>query len=261
MKLGTFLGAGAFKETFHVTDTSGNQFALKIVDPDKLHRERLKREISANTLCRSNFVATLYQSGSIKCFDQEWFYVVEEYLDGGTLTERLPISVEFSKNLMLCLLEAIKCLKDNNLVHRDIKPDNIMFRHGSVAPVLVDFGLVRDLDSSSLTQSWAMMGPGTPFFASPEQLNNEKFLITWLSDQFSLAVVIAVSLTDCHPFASSKNAQSEAVRRVVNKEGIHSWFIDFAMQNGLPYLIRMLEPWPHRRFNNIDQLMNLISGR
>jgi len=78
-----------------------------------------------------------------------------------------------------------------------------MFRSGSDNPVLVDFGLVRALDDSSITQSWLMMGPGTPYFASPEQLNNDKYLISWLSDQFSLALTTAFALTSRHPFAPS----------------------------------------------------------
>jgi hypothetical protein len=57
-------------------------------------------------------------------------------------------------------------------------------------PALVDFGLVRDLSETSLTASWLPRGPGTPLFASPEQLNNEKALIDWRSDQFSIGVIL-----------------------------------------------------------------------
>jgi len=87
-----------------------------------------------------------------------------------------------------------------DLVHRDIKPANIMFKEGLETPVLVDFGIVRDLAATSLTQTWSPIGPGTPFFASPEQLNNEKHLIDWRSDQFSLGVTLYFARTARHPY-------------------------------------------------------------
>ncbi|GAB1353747.1 hypothetical protein MASR1M12_24850 [Erysipelotrichia bacterium] len=256
-----FLGAGAFKETFLVNNDKGMPFALKLVDPDKLHEERLKREVTANITCQSAYIARLHEYGSAEHSGRNWFYVVEEYLDGGTLTGKLPVSVKFAENFIVCLLKAISCLKDHNLVHRDIKPDNIMFRSGSDNPVLVDFGLVRALNDSSITQSWLMMGPGTPYFASPEQLNNDKYLISWLSDQFSLALTTAFALTSRHPFAPSEGENTEAVSRVAGREMVADWFKEYAIKNHMEYLLKMLEPWPHRRFNNIDDLLKTIHGR
>ena len=94
----------------------------------------------------------------------------EEFLPGGTLTLRLQRGLLGGPEIRETggqLVSAIAHIASHDLVHRDIKPDNILFRADGVTPVIVDFGLVRDLVRTSLTQTWFMRGPGTPFFAPP----------------------------------------------------------------------------------------------
>ena len=128
---------------------------------------------------------------------------LEDRLKVGHLTQQEVI--ELVKGLIL----AVKDLQPS-LVHRDIKPANIMFRKNQPEPVLVDFGIVRDLSQTSLTASWWPSGPGTPFFSSPEQLTNDKALIDWRSDQFAIGVIASLLLTGRHPYQvdpANPNAQ------------------------------------------------------
>ena len=123
-----------------------------------------------------------------------------------------------------------------------------MFRHGSPDPVLVDFGLVRDLSQSSLTATWLPSGPGTPFFASPEQLNNDKAMIDWRSDQFSIGVIIGLLLTDVHPYQTDPANPNTAVYAVQMRRGPSAEFRRAMEQRGAMAVVRMVSPWPVQRF-------------
>lgn len=255
----TFQGKGAFKETFRALTSTKTPVALKILQPAKCDLARSQREIEALQKCDSPLIARLFDSGTFRSADgTDYYYSVEEYLDGGTLSQRLSptLSPNVVREYGRRLTEALSHLKDQNLVHRDIKPENIMFRAGADVPVLVDFGLVRDLSATSLTQTWLPQGPGTPYYAAPEQLNNEKHLIGWRTDQFSLGVVLGISLTGQHPFTRPGMTQPQTVAAVAAREVCSNEFRAAASAAKLELLIKMISPWPVQRYANPTQLLN-----
>jgi serine/threonine protein kinase len=255
----TFQGKGAFKETFRAITSSKDAVALKILQPAKCDLARSQREIEALQKCDSSLIARLYDHGTFRSSDGNNYYVsVEEYLDGGTLTQRLnpTIAPDLVRSFGQHLTEALSHLKSLKLVHRDIKPDNIMFRGGSDVPVLVDFGLVRDLSASSLTQTWLPQGPGTPYYAAPEQLNNDKHLIGWRTDQFSVAVVLGICLTGQHPFLVSGMTMPQVVVAVARRDACPDGFRTAADAAGLNGLVKMLSPWPVQRYATPAQLLS-----
>jgi serine/threonine protein kinase len=156
------------------------------------------------------------------------------------------------------LILAIQHLHGLGFVHRDIKPDNIMFGGSSFDPVLVDFGLVRDLAAESLTPTWHMRGPGTPYFAPPEQLRNEKHLIDWRSDQFSVGLTLAYAAWGKHPF----DIDGDPVENVANRGELSGAFRSWALEEGLSVLLKMVSVWPiHRYRYPADLLADWRSGR
>lgn len=254
-----FQGKGAFKETFSALTSEKTAVALKILEPAKCDVARSQREIEALQKCNSPLIARLYDYGTFHSTDgTDYYYSVEEYLDGGTLTQRLKptLAPDVVRDYGRRLTEALSHLKDQNLVHRDIKPDNIMFRAGSDIPVLVDFGLVRDLSASSLTQTWLPQGPGTPYYAAPEQLNNEKHLIGWRTDQFSLGVVLGISLTGQHPFTRPGMTLPQTVAAVAAREACSDEFRVAASAAKLELITKMISPWPVQRYAKPEQLLN-----
>ena len=200
----SFIRDGAFKEAYFTKTSRDLPVALKVFDPNKCNLCRAEREIASMKQCESPFIGKLHDWGTFKDKDRGSFlFVIEEYIGGGTLTDRLGSTCHSAIHIYdygIALLNAVSHLRQKLLVHRDIKPDNIMFRSDDDVPILVDFGLVRDLSGVSLTQTYLQQGPGTPFFASPEQLNNDKHLIDWRSDQFSIGVVLGICLTGNHPY-------------------------------------------------------------
>jgi len=254
----SFKASGAFKETFRATTVDDNYIALKILNPSKCDLARNNREVEAMTKCDSDYIGKLYDFGDFTASDgNKYLYMLEEFFDGGTLSEKLtnPFTPEIVREYAIYLANALAHLKELNLVHRDIKPDNIMFRENHDIPILVDFGLVRDLSSSSLTQTWLPQGPGTPYFAAPEQLNNEKYQIGWRTDQFSLGIVLGFCLTLKHPFAQEGMTMPETVSAVAQRQKCTQDFREKVIDLGFENIIKMLEPWAVHRFSTPTDLL------
>jgi serine/threonine protein kinase len=246
-------GVGQYKYTFMVEDSSGRQLALKVHKAMGVTTERQRREIDAMRRCNHPCVGGLISVERIG----NLVISTEAFLGGGTLTERLAnglLTRDETLRLGEALIGAIEHFHSLGLVHRDIKPDNIMFR-GPAEPVIVDLGLVRNLAQLSVTQTWADRGPGTPFFAPPEQLRNEKQMIDWRSDQFSLGVVLTIAASGSHPYATSVDAV-ETVTNVDSRKKPSPAFEAWAAAQRLPCLPQMVSRWTVGRFRTPDQLRN-----
>lgn len=264
LKTDGFVGHGAFKETYRVIDKNNEPKALKVLNPKKCNLARTSREIEAMKKCTSDRIGRLFGYGEYKLPDgTPVYFSVEEYLDGGTLTDRLNAGIldaATAKFYAISLCEAIEHLKCHDLVHRDIKPDNIMFRSSSNTPVLVDLGLVRDLSMESLTQTWIPHGPGTPLFSAPEQLNNDKQMIDWRTDQFSLGLVIGYMLTGRHAFQNEGETIPQAIENVALRKQVSDCFSRSIDQAGFSPVLKMLEVWPIKRYPDTNMLLKSISG-
>ena len=173
MKFVGTVGEGAFKQTFHVVDSSKTPLALKICKAENAS-PRDHREISAMRKCSHKNIAKLLSVETFKDGNQEVVAITEEFLSGGTLTSKGQLNVRQCLSVGSQLVDALGHIARLNLVHRDIKPDNIIFRSDGLTPVLSDFGVVRDLTDSSITPTWAARGPGTPFSLHPNSLTIKK---------------------------------------------------------------------------------------
>jgi serine/threonine protein kinase len=243
---GELVGSGAFKHTFRTAAADGSLLALKIY---KSPSARDAREISALKRCNHMNIARLHDVGTRAFEGAAYTYSLEEFLDGGTLTKRLAAGLLERgplHELGTPLIGAIGHIAGLDLVHRDLKPDNIMFRDG--LPVVVDFGLVRDLSETSLTGTWAMRGPGSPCFSAPEQLNNDKQLIDWRTDQFGLGVVLTLAATGRHPYAEPTSSPHDTIERVAQRQQPSNAFTAWARAAGLHVLIQAVAPWPAKRY-------------
>ena len=252
------LGEGAFKEVFSVTTNADVTKALKLLKTGVMS-ERTEREIDAMTRCRHKNIAVLEMVASFAHHSGSYIYLIEEFIGGGTLDDLLQrgtLQRESVLQLGSTLIEAVACVASNSLVHRDIKPANILFREGSQEPVIVDFGLVRDLRQTSVTVTWATCGPCTPLYASPEQLTNDKSIIDWRSDQFSLGVVLAFAGLGMHPFARTGDDPAQTVVRVERREGPSPEFIKAAADFNLPVLAKMMNNWPVERLRKPADLLD-----
>ncbi len=253
------VSGGAFKEVYLIEGTDPPRQALKIIAGPSA-APRTAREIDVLSQCDHPSIARLIDVGRHTLGSREYDYSIEEFLDGGTLSERLGqttvLSVAEVQEIGTHLIDALQHISSRGSVHRDIKPENIMFRDDSNIPIIVDFGLVRNLSDISLTQSWLARGPGTPYYASPEQLNNQKRLINWRSDQFSLGVTLAFARFQAHPYqlTSEPALAAETVNRVAVRGPVSPEFQQSVQDDSLHALPRMVAAWPVQRFRDATEL-------
>ncbi len=252
------IGQGTFKETYLATKADdGTKLAVKVLRPG-CSTERSNREVDAMKRCvHPNIIALLelaeFEHAGVKCG-----YLVERFMDGGTLDDRLKKGL-LSRDELLALgdelIRAVGHIADNDLVHRDFKPANIMYPAAGAEAVVGDFGLVRDLTKKSITKSYLLIGPGTPFFAAPEQLNNEKDLIDWRTDQFAIGVTLAVSHFGLHPYREGGEDDGQAIGRVAGRSGPSAKFMQLVADKKLPVLGKMVAPWSAQRVRTPDALL------
>ncbi len=256
----TFLekvGSGAFKETFWIKKDGGDR-ALKVFQPD-FSPERTAREVDALMRCSHPNIAKLESVARFTLSGKTFFFAVEEFIPGGTLTTRVRSRGLLTRDelyaLGTALTGAVAHIASHRLVHRDIKPDNVLLRGDGSSPVIVDFGLVRNLDLKSLTQTWLHRGPGTPYFSPPEQLNNEKAYIDWRADQFSLGVTLSVVGFGFHPFEAPGVQMPEVVDSVAQRKPMADRFCAAVDAAQLPVLKKMVSPWPVERIRKPEDFV------
>ncbi len=186
------------------TDTYGTVM-LKII---KKMDERIRREIDIVNDNDIPGVPKIYEASSIDYNGDKHFYVFEEYIEGESLSERLTrgaLTVQSALRLMGDLLTVVAKLESIGIVHRDIKPDNIICASdGSFR--LIDFGIARNLNLTSLTLTTAVIGPHTPGYGAPELFQYDKANISSKADLFSVGVVVYEAIFGSHPFVTGKEA-------------------------------------------------------
>ncbi|MCA8958053.1 MAG: serine/threonine protein kinase [Planctomycetes bacterium] len=200
-------GMGVVYEAVHVP--LGRRVALKVlpahVTLSPLQVERLRREAAAAARLRHHAIVPIYDVGE----SDGTHYFSMEFVDGANLATVIA-DPEFRLNvipgadrttqyveIVARIGDALHYAHDNGVLHRDVKPHNILIgEDGSVR--LVDFGLARDSDRHSLSQSDQFSG--TPYYASPEQIRGKREAIDSRTDVFSLGVVLYELLARGRPF-------------------------------------------------------------
>ena len=190
---------------FRVQDDSGRPAALKLLlagrSATALQRRRVATEIQALLRLRHPHVVTLLDAG-----DHEGVpYVVMEWVEGETLGARLsrgPLEPLAAAELAGKLADALSHCHAQGILHRDLKPDNVMLRASDGAPLLTDFGLSKDVASGQQTtvaRTIAGMWLGTPGYWPPEQARGDLAALGPRSDVYGLGAVLYAALTGCPP--------------------------------------------------------------
>jgi hypothetical protein len=195
------LGQGTFGAVFLAQDTElRRQVAIKIPRPEAV----AKLGNVDSYLAEARNIASLDHPHIVTVYDvgrtaDGSLYVVSKYIDGGSLADwRKSQSPDF-KSIAGCLeklAEALHHAHQKRLIHRDVKPANILIEEASGTPYLTDFGLsIREEDYLQYGHV-----AGTPAYMSPEQIRGEGHRLDGRSDLFSFGVVMYFMLTGRLPF-------------------------------------------------------------
>jgi serine/threonine protein kinase len=201
------LGAGAFATVWEARDERlERSVALKILPPERIIGGRFEREARAAARLAHPGIVTLYEAA----IDEEGAYLITELVRGETLARLLEarrLSDHQIVTLGIGLCDALAHAHGNGVVHRDVKPSNVLVPEMPVTPAhaakLTDFGVARVIGGNALTRTGDVLG--TLAYMAPEQA--EGLPVGAAADVFSLALVMYEALSGVNPVGSGTAAQ------------------------------------------------------
>ncbi len=194
-------GRGSFATVYVARDTENNHiYAIKVMhlelSGDGELLARFQREAHIHLNLSDPHIARIVDYGN----DSSMYYIVMEYIDGQNLKYHMlthgPMDPLRALNYTRQIVEGLETAYKQGVVHRDIKPQNILVNGRDVVKI-VDFGLARSRETVTLTQSNVFMG--TAYYISPEQAESGRSADT-RSDLYSVATVLFEMLTGSPPF-------------------------------------------------------------
>ncbi|MCF4966736.1 serine/threonine-protein kinase [Nostoc sp. CMAA1605] len=258
------LGQGGFGRTYLAEDTKKSnqtcvlkEFAPQVTEKQDLQKARELFEREANVLKKLNHtqIPMFHNSFQVTLGSKEFFFLVQDYIDGDNfdklLEERQSQGKSFTEaeiiNFLEKILPVLSYIHSQDVVHRDISPDNLIWRRSDNLPVLIDFGGVKQLPASQgfwftqLAGNYTLLGKKG--YAPEEQLRQGKVYKN--SDLYSLAVTVLVLLTGKEPQKLYDSYQ-----------GIWRWGREINVSFKLEAVLKkMLAYKPSDRYQNADQIL------
>ncbi|CAD8090497.1 unnamed protein product [Paramecium sonneborni] len=202
LKLFQQIGHGAFSQVF-LGEYESQKVAIKVMDP--IYMEQFKKEVEILESIHHPSFAKYYYSKET----EDSLYIVQEYLEGKTLTQLIKtVDMEEShiKQIVIELLNSVSYLHSRDIIHRDIKPDNIIITNEGVVK-LIDFGL-----SSHSESKLSYDKCGTLLFMAPEMIFKQPYLKS--VDIWSCGIIAYQLINKKHPFWDSSESTSTFIQRI-----------------------------------------------
>jgi len=254
------IGAGGMGIVLKAHDGELNRpIAVKVLASHLAHvgaaRERFAREGRAAAAVVHEHVVAIYNVES----DGEVPFLVMQYVPGRSLQSRVdaegPLAIEEILRIGMQAASGLAAAHAQGLVHRDVKPSNILLEETVERAVLTDFGLARTMDDASLTHTGVLAG--TPHYMSPEQATGAA--IDHRSDLFSLGAVLYFMATGHPPFRA--DGALAVLHRICREQHRPVWQTNNEIPDELSDLIdQLLEKKPARRPASAAEVAQRLSA-
>jgi len=247
------LGEGGMANVYLAQDTIlERKVAVKVLRGDLASDEKFVRRFQREALAASSLnhpnVVQMYDVGE----DDGNFYIVMEYIEGRTLKQLIKKrgKLTFSEvvDIMLQLTEGMSHAHDAYIIHRDIKPQNVLILDNGLVKI-TDFGIAMALNSSQLTQTNSVMG--SVHYLPPEQASGKGSTIK--SDVYSLGILMYELLTGKLPF-KGENAVEIALKHMKDPLPSLRREIDDLPQSIENIIIKATAKNPKNRYNNAREM-------
>jgi serine/threonine-protein kinase len=259
--LGT-LGEGGFGLVHKaVSSTTGTQVAIKVLHRESLGNEKVVKKFfhEAMILARLDHpnITRLYEFFP----DGNAYAIVMEFIEGTTLKDMIvnhdgPIPYEKALNICLQILAAFEYAHDNGIIHRDIKPGNIMIDKNGVVKIM-DFGIAK-FSSAASAETRTTWKWGAPHYMAPERFQEDGEMDV-RSDIYSLGIVFYEAFTGRKPFDSS-----DTIRVIfchLNEPPINpSTLLENLPPHVSTAILKALEKEPDNRFSSCAEFASALAG-
>jgi predicted Ser/Thr protein kinase len=251
------IGKGGMGVVYKAFDpTIGRTLAIKTIRFDECGPQMAREEAQARFLREARSIGSLSHPNIVTIYevgeDQGTSFIAMEYVEGNSLEDLLKNGKKFSQNeairLTIQLADALGHAHRRDIVHRDVKPGNILIDQEG-RPRLVDFGIAR-ISASTITQANAIMG--TPYYMSPEQITGKR--VDSRADIFSVGAILYELLTSEKAFLGDQI--STIIYKIVNEEPLplRSYVKDIPV--GLDAIVRKaLAKDPDARYQTCGDLI------
>ncbi len=237
-------------------------YAVKVINPenakDASMRQRFIVEAKAASLLKHPNICQTFDFG---VSENHVLYLVMEWLSGISLQQKIsrdgPLPAAEATTIFQQVASALNHAHENNVIHRDLKPDNIMLsrdQKGGTVVHIVDFGIAKVISENTpskdgLTQAGALLG--TPMYMSPEQANGDP--VDQRADLYSLGCVMYFALSGKPPFLG--NSLLDTLYQHVHKPPPP---LDASLKissDMISIMMKALEKKPEDRYQNMNQLL------
>lgn len=248
------IGRGGMAYVYKARDLKLNRFvAVKILREEYTENEQFIKKFdresqSAAGLSDPNIVS-VYDVG----VDGDVYFIVMEYVDGITLKQYLikkgRLDYEEATNFIIDVAEALQCAHEHGIIHRDIKPQNIMLT-ADMTPKVTDFGIARAITSSTITMTNQTMG--SVHYISPEQARGG--FVDERSDLYSLGIMYYELLTGELPF-DEENTVSIAIKHIQEDITPPKTIFPEIPQSVSDVVVRLCQKRPDDRYQDCEELI------
>ncbi|BBM83765.1 protein kinase domain-containing protein [Candidatus Uabimicrobium amorphum] len=251
------IGAGGMGIVYKAKQHSLDRFvAIKMIAPslssDEIFVKRLQTEAKVMAQLQHANIVSAIDFG----FQEDSYYIVMEYVEGRSLQQHIkengPLSEKKVLKLALAIANALECLDENQLVHRDINPSNILIDKNNI-PKLTDLGLVKSSEFEDELGTSSDMWVGTPQYMSAEQIQSEQDLDI-RSDIYSLGATLYYAITGKHRFRAASSVAVVYYQMLLEPPLLEEDMNVFPPHLG-DILYKMLEHKPENRYQNPEELI------